>query len=99
MAEAAHVIEIQVCYAELDNVVLREVTVKAGTTIDQAIEASNILQHLPATVKTESKKGIFGKLKPGHTVLRNGDRIEIYRPLIADPKDSRRRRAEKKDLR
>jgi putative ubiquitin-RnfH superfamily antitoxin RatB of RatAB toxin-antitoxin module len=75
--------------------ILRALDVEAGTTIGQAIELSGILQEAPEINLVTMPVGIYGKKKTLDTVLQPRDRIEIYRPLIADPKDARRRRAKK----
>lgn len=90
-------IHIQICYARPDKQFLLEQTVAEGTTIQQAIQSSGIIQQAPEIDVSVWRVGIYGKLKTLDTVLREHDRIEIYRPLIADPKDSRRKRAESKD--
>lgn len=100
MAEiiAPAVIHIQVCYAREDKQFLLDQTVPAGTTIQQAIEGSGIIRLAPEIDVSVWRVGIYGKLKTLDTVLREHDRVEIYRPLIADPKDSRRKRAENRDV-
>jgi hypothetical protein len=65
--------------------------VPAGATIGDALALCN--DQLPPTWTASNPVGIWGRLKPRETVLRDGDRIEIYAPLIADPKAARRRRA------
>jgi len=75
--------------------ILRVLDVAAGTTIGQAIEMSGILQEAPEINLVTMPVGIYGKKKTLDTVLQPRDRIEIYRPLIADPKDARRRRAKR----
>lgn len=75
--------------------ILRALDVEAGTTIGQAIEQSGILQEAPEINLVTMPVGIYGKKKTLDTVLQPRDRIEIYRPLIADPKDARRRRAKR----
>lgn len=89
-------IPVSICYASPRLQVLRQMQVLPGTTIQQAILASGLLQQVPEIDLSSGKVGIFGKLKTLDTVLRAQDRVEIYRPLIADPKDARRRRANKK---
>ena len=84
---------VQVCYALLEQRFLEEFHVQPGTTIAKAIDASGVLKHFPLIDLSQQRVGIFGKLKTMDTVLREGDRIEIYRPLQADPKETRRRRA------
>ena len=86
-------IHIQLCYAEPDLQILRELTVAPGTTLQQAIIQSGVLREVDAIDLARCQVGIYGKLKEPDTVLREHDRIEIYRPLIADPMETRRRRA------
>ena len=94
MADKLHV---AVCYATRAQEFLRELDVDAGTTIGAAIEASGVLAAFPDINLVTQPVGIFAKKKTLDTVLRERDRIEIYRPLVADPKDSRRKRAAKKE--
>ncbi|HEY9150862.1 MAG TPA: RnfH family protein, partial [Gammaproteobacteria bacterium] len=67
--------------------------VPQGTTAGQAIERSGVLERFPGIDLATQKIGIFGKLNKPDYVLRPGDRVEIYRPLIADPKEVRKQRA------
>ena len=87
---------VTVCYALPDVSFLVQLDVDAGTTIAQAIAASGVLARFPEIDLARNQLGLFGKLKPAGTILRDGDRIEIYRPLQADPMESRRRRARHK---
>ena len=89
-------IKVEVAYARPEKQFLEPVMVAEGTTLQQAIEQSGVLVQFPEIDLEQSKTGIFGKISPKDTVLRDKDRVEIYRPLIADPKASRRKRAEKK---
>ena len=91
MAEAG--ITVQVCHALPDNTFLRSLCVPAGTTIEQAVAQSGLLQAIPGIDLAINMVGIHGKRKPLDTVLREHDRVEVYRPLQADPKEARRRRA------
>ena len=90
-------LRVQVCHALPDEAYLETLVVSSGSTIAQALAASGLGARFPALSPAieagEAKVGIFGKLKTPDTVLRDGDRIEVYRPLQADPKESRRRRA------
>ncbi len=95
MAEAA-TFSVQVCYATAGRQWLLALDITPGTTLHQAITASGILQDVPEIDLSVWQVGIFGKLKPLDTVLREQDRVEIYRPLTADPMESRRRRAIKR---
>jgi putative ubiquitin-RnfH superfamily antitoxin RatB of RatAB toxin-antitoxin module len=85
---------VQVCHPLPGEPRLRELTMVEGSTVRDAVMASGLL---PQFDPDDCPVGIFGKKKAPDTVLRNGDRVEIYRPLVADPKDARRRRAVKKD--
>ncbi|MBK9160291.1 MAG: RnfH family protein [Nitrosomonadales bacterium] len=87
-------IDIEVVYALPNEQLLLKQAVPAGTTVTEAIKVCGILDKHPEIDISTSKLGIFGKLTKGDSVLRDRDRIEIYRPLIADPKEVRRKRAE-----
>jgi len=89
-------IHVEVAYAKPDVQVLQSLTVAEGTTLEQAIQQSGVLDKFPEIDLAENKVGVFGKIAKLDTELRDKDRVEIYRPLIADPKASRRKRAEKK---
>ncbi len=89
-------VRVQVCYALPDAVRLLTVDLDEGQTLEQAIHASGVLARHPEIDLSALKIGVFGKLRQLSDLARSGDRIEIYRPLIADPKDSRRRRAQHK---
>jgi putative ubiquitin-RnfH superfamily antitoxin RatB of RatAB toxin-antitoxin module len=86
-------ISVQVCYALPGSSFLKALTLNKGATITQAIEASGVLSSHPEIDVSQLRLGIFGKMKAADTEVREGDRIEIYRPLQADPKETRRRRA------
>lgn len=88
-------LSIEVCYALPDAQMLLAVTLPAGSTLEQAIVASGVLQRHPDIDLTKQKVGVFGKLKPLDAVLADHDRVEIYRPLIVDPKTARQRRVDK----
>jgi uncharacterized protein len=88
----AEVIVVEVAFAQADKQVILELDVEKGTTAEQAILLSGILEQFPEIDLTKSKMGIFGKLSKASTELKAGDRVEIYRPLIADPKEVRRKR-------
>jgi hypothetical protein len=87
-------INIEVVYALPNEQILLKKSVPAGTTVADAIQASGVLDKYPEINLAANKLGIFGKLVKADSVLRDKDRIEIYRPLIADPKEVRRKRAE-----
>ena len=86
-------LNVQVCYALPGQSFVKSLQLAPGTSIAQAIEASGVLKQFPQIDLTQQRVGIFGKLKTPDTLLREGDRVEIYRPLQADPKETRRRRA------
>ena len=84
---------IEVAYALENKQTLLNIEVDAGTTLKQAIEISGLLTLYPQINLMTDKTGIFGKIAKLDTVLREKDRVEIYRPLIADPKQVRKERA------
>ncbi|MGF6778681.1 putative ubiquitin-RnfH superfamily antitoxin RatB of RatAB toxin-antitoxin module [Paraburkholderia sp. GAS334] len=88
-------LSIEVCYALPDTQTLIAVELPEGATLQQAIDASGILQRHPEIDLAALKTGVFGKVKPLDTVLAQHDRVEIYRPLIVDPKEARQRRVQK----
>ena len=88
---------VVVCYARPQQEFSQLMHVAPGTTIGQAIEASGVLATFLEINLVTQPVGIFARKKTLDTVLRANDRVEIYRPLIADPKDSRRKRAAKKE--
>ena len=87
-------ITIEVAYAAARGQTVLRLEVKGGTTIGEAIKQSGILHQFPEIDLALNKVGIFGKLARTDTLLRDRDRLEIYRALIADPKEARRRRAQ-----
>ena len=97
MAESIKQLEVQVCYATPERQILLDLSVPEGASLQDAIVQSGLLNQAPEIDLGLSRVGIYGKLRTLDTVLRAHDRIEIYRPLIADPKESRRQRAEKKN--
>ena len=84
---------VEVAYALPQQQAILPVKVPTGSTAAQAVELSGIFNKFPEINLAENKIGIFGKLVKLDTVLREHDRVEIYRPLIADPKEVRRQRA------
>ena len=88
-------LSIEVCYALANEQTLIAVELPEGATVQQALDASGILQRYPQIDLARQKVGVFGKLKPLDAVLADHDRVEIYRPLLVDPKLSRQRRVEK----
>ena len=87
---------VQVCHAASpSHIVMIDLEVAPGTTLLQAIEQSGLLDQVADLDLARYRVGIWNKLKPLETALRDRDRIEVYRPLLADPMDARRRRAAK----
>ena len=84
---------VEVAYARPDEQLIIEVQVPEGSTVAQALELSRIDTHFPEIDLASAKVGIFGKLSKADAVLSPGDRVEIYRKLIADPKEARKKRA------
>lgn len=87
-------IKVEVLHALPQEQILLTVEVHPGATVEEAIKASGILLKYPTIDLGSNKVGIFSKLTKLDTVVREKDRIEIYRPLIADPKEVRKKRAE-----
>lgn len=85
---------VEVAYARPDQQLIIPVKLVEGMTAEMAIKQSGILEKFPEIDLSVNKIGLFGKLNSLETVLRHLDRVEIYRPLIADPKEIRRQRAE-----
>lgn len=88
-------VRISVCYARPGGAFLKEVEVPSGTSIVAAIAASGLLQACPEVDPATMRVGIFSKLKTPDTLVRAGDRVEVYRPLVADPQSARNRRVQK----
>ncbi len=87
-------LRIELIYATLEQQNLIELTVPEGSDISFCIEASGIQKQFPEIDLTTMKVGIFSEVKPLTHLVQSGDRVEIYRPLVADPKAVRRRKAE-----
>lgn len=93
--DADQSIKIEVAFALPDRQTLLEVSIVKGTTVKDAVVQSGIMQRYPEIDLEVNAVGIWNRTCKLTDVPREGDRIEVYRPLIADPKDVRRRRAEK----
>ena len=85
--------EVEVVYALPHEQELVRLTVEPGTTAGAAIERSGLLERYPDLQDPRVPIGIHGRRVTRETLLRDGDRVELYRPLLADPKQARRRRA------
>lgn len=84
---------VEVAYATPDSQLIYTVNMRENSTIEEAIMASGVLSDFPEIDLTVNKVGIFSKLTQLNQTLKNKDRIEIYRKLIADPKVVRKQRA------
>jgi len=88
---------IEVAYAKPEKQVIIELDVDESCTVEEAVKLSRIKEQFPEIDLEKAKVGIFGKAVKLTDSLREKDRVEIYRALIADPKESRRARAAKKE--
>ena len=86
-------INVQVVYALPQRQELVSIRLPEGATVLQAVEASGLIRKYPEIDPASGRFGIFSKISKPDAVLRDKDRVEIYRPLIADPKEVRRQRA------
>lgn len=89
----AETIHVEVAYALPHKQVILALDVEADATLEQVIHTSGILQQFPEIDLHQNRVGVFGKLGSLTDTLHPGDRVEIYRPLIADPKVVRKQRA------
>jgi putative ubiquitin-RnfH superfamily antitoxin RatB of RatAB toxin-antitoxin module len=89
-------LRVEVAYALCDEQALIALEVEEGASAREAVERSGLLQRYPEITLARAGLGIFGKPVEPDRRLRDGDRVEIYRPLLADPKDARRERAERR---
>ncbi|MEQ1530580.1 MAG: RnfH family protein [Methylococcales bacterium] len=83
---------VGVCYAEADRQLWLRLEVPDGSTVQQAIELSGVLKQYPHIDLSSQKVGIFGKLAKLDAAVKEGDRVEIYRKITADPQQVQRRR-------
>ena len=90
-------IRVEVAYALPEKQYLQRVTLSEGATVEEAINASGLLALRSDIDLAKNKVGIFSRPVKLADAVQDGDRVEIYRPLIADPKELRRKRAEKAD--
>ncbi len=88
-----NMIQVEVVYGLAEEQALLSVDVPNDSEVKEVILASNILEQFPEIDLDKVKVGLFGKLTKMDQMVRARDRIEIYRPLIADPKEVRKRRA------
>lgn len=88
-------ITVEVAYALPEKQYLQRVKLDEGATVEEAIRASGLLELRSDIDLSQNKVGIYSRPVKLTDVVNDGDRVEIYRPLIADPKELRRQRAEK----
>lgn len=84
---------VEVVFAMPEKQVIVEIEATAGLTVGEAIEVSAIARHFPAIDLSALEAGIWGRVVSREHPVVAGDRVEIYRPLIMDPREARRRRA------
>ncbi len=89
----SHEIMVEIAYALPEQQVIIPIRMAEGATAEEAIKASGIINKFPEIDLGINRIGVFGKLAKLDAALRDLDRVEIYRPLIADPKEVRRQRA------
>lgn len=87
--------KVEVAYAKPESQALLPLEIPEGTTVGAAIQASGILNRFPEIELNTLSAGIFGRPCELEAILKLGDRVEIYRPLIADPRTARRKRSRK----
>lgn len=92
-------IRVEVVYAAASRQVMKTLTLPAGSNIENAIRASGLLEEFPEIDLTANRLGIFGEFARLDRSLEDGERVEIYRALLVDPKEARRRRAQAKKKR
>lgn len=90
--ETIKLIEVEVAYADGDQQQVLVVTLPEGSTIENAIDRSGILLQFPEINLMQQKVGIFSQQKSLSHPVCAGDRVEIYRPLLIDPKELRKKR-------
>jgi hypothetical protein len=86
-------IRVELVYACSERQDLLTLELPAGSTLQQAIDASGLLARHPEIDLTKNRVGVFARLSKLDTLLSDRDRVEIYRPLIADPREMRKQRA------
>src|SRR5687767_8355683 len=92
MEDERKTIRCEVAYARPDRQFILTVTLPDGTTAREALLQSGILDSCPEIAVESAVLGVYGKIVPAHYRLKEGDRIEIYRPLACDPRAARRER-------
>jgi hypothetical protein len=94
---AEDLIDVEVAYAQPEKQLVVALRVPAGTTLFDAAVQSGIVEHFPGLDLAGASMGMFGKLEksPRSRIIQDGERVEIYRPLLTDPKEARKARAAK----
>jgi len=87
---------VEVVYATPARQVVKTLSLPAGSNVEAAIRASGLLEEFPEIDLGVNRTGVFGEMASLDECLQGGERVEIYRPLIADPKEARRQRAQAK---
>ena len=96
---SADEISVEVAYAAPKRQFMKTLKLPAGSNVERAIRASGLLDEFPEIDLAHQRVGVFGEFVRLDECLHGGERVEIYRALIADPKESRRRRAQAKKRR
>ena len=91
--EKDELIRVEIAYGTIDDQALISLHVPKGTTVIEAILLSAIAEQFPEVDFEGAAKGVFSKLTENGSVLKDKDRVEVYRPLVADPREARRQRA------
>lgn len=99
VVESGGALQVEVCYASPDAIWRRCVQLCVGDTVEDAIRMSGLLRSFPEFIHAPPALGVFGRACSLQQVLQPGDRVEVYRPLVFDPMESRRRRARHRERR
>lgn len=83
---------VGICYAEAERQLWMRLEIPDGSTVEQAIALSGVLKQFPEIDLQKQKVGIFGKIAKLDAPVQEGDRVEIYRQITADPNQVKRRR-------
>ena len=86
-------IEVEVACAEPARQIVKRISLSPGATLREAVEVSGLAADFPLLAREPLDLGVFGRRMDPETAVRPGDRVEVYRPLLADPRESRRSRA------
>lgn len=86
-------VNVELAYAKPEQQLIVTLAMEEGATVEAAIKASGLLERFPEIASSGLNAGIFGVVCTPDQPVKEGDRIEIYRPLLHDPKEARRQRA------